>query len=279
MYSKQNVEVDRSALQGINKYILLKDSDKLGNGIHRNHTSHYLKKSESQNYPKTSSTSDVNNKTSLPHHTDLTVTPKLHDFVFPQVYAKTTSTQRITSNPVMYTAIYQYDSTLRKNPLLVRFSRIIRLNKTKSDTKTEPDSRSRGVILEGQIDPVNSVVSVLSNTTKRPLINIPISHFHTNDKQHKKIQNNVKQQRILSTTKILNKRNAVGYDIIGEENKVPSEKQQHKGNAFNDASSGIGNGTEEQAFSRKHLPFSFNSNIRSNQGPQMNSPLSVEVSN
>ena len=77
----------------------------------------------------------------------------------------------------------------------------------------------------------------------------------------------------------MNKRNAVGYDITGEENKVPSEKQQHKRNAFNDTSSGIGNGTEEQAFGRKQLPFSSNSNIRSNQDPQMNRPLSVEVSN
>ena len=179
----------------------------------------------------------------------------------------------------MYTAIYQYDPTHRKNPLLVRFSRIIRLNKTKSDTKTENSSRRHGVNLKGQKDPVSNVVTVLLNTTKRPLINIPFSNIHTNDKHDKKIQNNVKQQRILSTTKILNKRNAVGYDITGEENKVPSEKQQHKRNAFNDTSSGIGNGTEEQAFSRKHLPFSSNSNIRSKQSPQMNRPLSVEVSN
>ena len=270
--------VHRSALHDINKYILLKDSDKLGNGIHRNHTSHYLKKSESQNYPKTSSTSDVNNKTSLPHQTDSTVNPKIHDFVFPRVYAETTSTQRITSNPVMYTAIYQYDPTHRKNPLLVRFSRFIRLNQTKSDTKTENNSRRHGVILEGQRDPVNREVSLVLNTTKRHLINMPFSHFHTNDKQDKKIQNNVIQQRILSTTKILNKRNAVGYDIIGEENNVSSEKQQHKRNAFNSTSSGIGNGTEEQAFSEKHLAFSSKSNIRSSQSSRLNRPLSVEVS-
>ena len=112
-------------------------------------------------------------------------------------------------------------------------------------------------------------------------IKIPISLFHIRNKQQQQKNQNMveQQQRILSTTKILNKRNAITNDINEgyRGSKVPSEKQQHKRHAFNDTTNGFGNGTDEQGITRNDLPFSSYSNMPSDKSPPNFRPLSIEV--
>ena len=175
-------------------------------------------------------------------------------------------TQKTSNNPHIYISHNKYDRRLYTNPWPIRFLRSIRLNKTKSDNAIEIIPHS--INLKGQTYPLKSV-SVFINIIRS--LNIP-SHLRTHTQQNK----NKLEQRILSTTKILNKRNVVDYDIIGEENKVPNEKQQHVRHAFNDSNS-IGNGTNEQTISRKHLTFISSTNVQSDQGPKKIRQLSVEV--
>ena len=254
----------------------------LGNGINSNGTTHYLKKNVSLNYSRSlSSTSDVNKTTSLPQSLP-TLTPdsKIDELLSSSFRMKIVSTKRITSNPFTDTSLNMYESMLEKNRLAPVSS--IRLTKTKSDTNTGKDSSSnpypRIVILEGQTHPTKHLSSM--NNINMDSMKIPISFFDISNKQQQQKNQNMaeQQQRILSTTKILNKRNAIADDISeGEGSKVPSEKQQHKRHAFNDATNGFGNGTDEQGISRNDLPFLSNSNIPSDQSPQNIRPLSVEV--
>ena len=191
------------------------------------------------------------------------------------------STKRITNNPLTDSALNMYDSTPRKNRLAPVYS--IRLTKTKSDTTTEKDGSSnpypRSVILEGQTHSTKHLSSM--NNINMDSIKIPISLFHIRNKQQQQKNQNMveQQQRILSTTKILNKRNAITNDINEgyRGSKVPSEKQQHKRHAFNDTTNGFGNGTDEQGITRNDLPFSSYSNIPSDQSPPNFRPLSIEV--
>lgn len=175
-------------------------------------------------------------------------------------------TQKTSNNPHIYISNNKYDRRLYKNPYPIRVLRSIRLNKTKSDNAKEIIPHS--VNLKGQTSPLKSV-SVFINLLHS--MYIP-SHLHT----HKEHNKNKLEQRILSSTKILNKRNVVDYDIIGEENEVPNEKQQHIRHAFNDSNS-IGNGTKEQTISSKHLTFISSSNVQSDQRLKKIRQLSVEV--
>ena len=254
----------------------------LGNGINSNTTTHYLKKNVSLNYSRSSSsTSDVNKTMSLPQSLP-TLTPdsKLDELLSSPFRMKIVSTKRITNNPLTYTSLNMYDSILQKNSLASVYS--IRLTKTKSDTTTEKDGSSnpypRSVILEGQTHSKKHLSSM--NNINMDSMKIPISFFDISNKQQQQKNQNMaeQQQRILSTTKILNKRNAIADDINESEgSKVPSEKQQHKRHAFNDTTNGFGNGTDEQGIRRNDLPFLSNSNIPSDQSPQNIRPLSVEV--
>ena len=254
----------------------------IGNGINSNGTTHYLKKNVSLNYSRSSSSiSDVNKTTSLPQSLPaLTPDSKLDELLSSSFRMKIVSTKRITSNPFTYTSLNMYDSMLQKNRLAPVSS--IRLTKTKSDTNTEKDSSSnpypRSVILEGQTHPTKHLSSM--NNINMDSMKIPISFFDISNKQQQQKNQNMaeQQQRILSTTKILNKRNAIADDISeGEGSKVPSEKQQHKRHAFNDTTNGFGNGTDEQGITRNDLPFSSYSNIPSDQSPPNFRPLSIEV--
>ena len=253
----------------------------LGNGINSNRTTHYLKMNPSLNYSKSSSSiSDVDKTTSLPqsHPTSIPELSKSDDVLL-HSRTKIMSAKRITTNPLTDLSLYMYDSMPQKNRLASVYS--IRRTKTKSDTTVEKDNNPypRRVILEGQTHQTKHLLTM--NNINMDSIKIPISLFHIRNKQQQQKNQNMveQQQRILSTTKILNKRNAITNDINEgyRGSKVPSEKQQHKRHAFNDTTNGFGNGTDEQGITRNDLPFSSYSNMPSDQSPPNFRPLSIEV--
>ena len=227
-----------------------------------------------------SSTADTNKTLDLPQ-IDSIETTKIRDLAYPLMG----STKGIITNPGgTYASLNTYDTRLHINPHPVRSLHSFRLNKTKRDKEKETVSLNLDVILtKGQTYPLKSAF-ILSNTITS-LSNSSFSDFHTNKQvqQANQNKNNIEQQRSLSTTKVLTKRNAIAYeddDIIDEKNKVPNEKQQHqhKGNAFNDTTNGNGNETNEHSIiSRKHLKVLSDSNVETDQGPLKLRQLSVEV--
>ena len=227
-----------------------------------------------------SSTSDVNKTTSLPQSRP-TLTPELSKLDDVLLYPRTKimSAKRITTNPLTDSSLNMYYSMPQKNRLTSVYS--IRRTKTKSDTTKEKDNNPypRRVILEGQTHPTKHLLTM--NNINMDSIKTPISLFHIRNKQQQQKNQNMveQQQRVLSTTKILNKRNAITNDINegSRGSKVPSEKQQHKRHAFNDTTNGFGNGTDEHGITRNDLPFSSNSDVPSDQSPQNIRPLSVQV--
>ena len=258
------MEIGRSALHTSNNYSVVEASNEIGNGIN-SHSKRNHENSANQNISN-SFISYTNKTTDIPHRISISV-PKVLRVGFSLSNTKFLSTKNISNNPRIYISNSKYDRRINKNPYPIRFLRSIRLNQTKSDNIKETISNSAN--LKGQTYPLKKGYGFI-NTTKA--LGIPY-YLHTNKQNQNKFE-----QRILSTTKIMNKRSILDYDIIDEENKVPNEKQQqHIWHAFNDSNS-IGNGTHEKTINSKRLTFISGSNVQSDQSPKNIRQLSIEVS-
>ena len=247
IHAKQYVRASNFVLYTRNDNDIIDVNNEIGNGIQSNANKNYH-----ENSVRTSSLpplSNTNNAKNLPLRNYLQFS-KVQSLLVPLIQTKFVVRQKDTYNPSVPINRNTYDRRLYKNPYPINALPSFRLNRTKSDNKERTifDSLSH----KGQIRLVNN--SSVFRYTQYSLNNH--SRFH----EHKQQNQSKVEQRNMSTAKILNKRNVVDYDIIGEENEAQKEKQQHIWHAFNSNNSVI-NGIREHNVKTKHLEFISNSHL------------------
>lgn len=219
---------------------------------------------------------------------------QLIELLFPLTHTQIATTAQINNNPSISTSP---NKLYRKSPHEtfshpdIRALHSIRLKQTKRDKRKNnvfyPNNK---MILKGQNMQAHtkSDSTMFNNMMPSSKTYFHSTNFHTNkneteEQREGNLQKHVKEQRNLSATKILNKRNVIeSDDIISEGNIIlPKEKQQHKMNAFNGTGNGDGNGTgkQEENIPRKHQEtFRFDSRKKSGlKGALGSRRLSIEV--
>ena len=279
----------------IKRYTHLEDSAPTGNGIKGNGVSRYLKSASNDNLTDSSLKTDlsITSKQFLQSTSNISK-KQLIELLFPLTHTQIASTAQINNNPSISTSP---NKLYRKSPHEtfshpdIRALHSIRLKQTKRDKRKNsvfyPNNKK---ILKGQNMQAHtkSDSTMFNNMMPSSKTYFHSTNFHTNkneteEQREGNLQKHVKEQRNLSATKILNKRNVIeSDDIISEGNVIlPKEKQQHKMNAFNGTGNGDGNGTgkQEENIRRKHQEkFRFDSRKKSDLKSALGSRrLSIEV--
>ena len=278
-----------------NRFTHLEDSTTLGNGIKGNGVSRYLKSASNDNLTDSSLKTDLSRNSKQFFQSESDISKKqLIELLFPLTHTQIASTTQINNNPSISTSP---NKLYRKSPHEtfshpdIRALHSIRLKQTKRDKRKNsvfyPNNKK---ILKGQNMQAHtkSDSTMFNNMMPTSKTYFQSTNFRTNkneteEQREGNLQKHVKEQRNLSATKILNKRNVIeSDDIISEGNIIlPKEKQQHKMNAFNGTGNGDGNGTgkQEENIRRKHQEkFRFDSRKKSDPKSALGSRrLSIEV--
>ena len=278
-----------------NRYTHLEDRITLGNGIKGNGVGRYPESASNDNLTDSSLKTDLsrNSKQFLQSRSNISK-KQLIELLFPLTHTQIATTAQINNNPSISTSP---NKLYRKSPHEtfshpdIRALHSIRLKQTKRDKRKNsvfyPNNKK---ILKGQNMQAHtkSDSTMFNNMMPSSKTYFHSTNFHTNkneteEQREGNLQKHVKEQRNLSATKILNKRNVIeSDDIISEGNIIlPKEKQQHKMNAFNGTGNGDGNGTgkQEENIPRKHQEkFRFDSRKKSDLNSAFGGRrLSIEV--
>ena len=234
-----------------------------GNGVSR-----YLKSASNDNLTDSSLKTDLSRNSKQFFQSESDISKKqLIELLFPLTHTQIASTTQINNNPSISTSpnkLYGKSPHETFSHPDIPTLHSIRLKQIKRDKrKNDVFHPNNKMILKGQnmqahtkSDSTMFNIMIPSSKTYFHSPNVHTNKNETEEQREGNLQKHVKEQRNLSATKILNKRNVIeSDDIISEGNIIlPKEKQQHKMNAFNGTGNGDGNGTgkQEENIQRKH---------------------------